>query len=145
MNPLTDPKPDHLRLLAHDEEDLPVVSALLQDAAVRLDDVHYDRRRRRLTLLANRYRWEAGQRSRVRTLLAINHVTAARRRCWPGDPDAVLGLLALRHEAGVLTLVFSGGAEAAVDVECVDLLMEDVSGPWGTWRTPAHERPGETA
>ena len=67
---MSDPD-DRLTLLASDAADLPVVSALVQDAIVRAGDVRWDSRRRRLVLVLSRYRWETNDSTRVRSGLRI--------------------------------------------------------------------------
>ena len=48
-----------LLLRAEDAEDLKILSACVQDMAVKAMDVAWEPKRRRLVLLGNRYRWEA--------------------------------------------------------------------------------------
>src|SRR5438270_488544 len=55
---MADPK--RLRLLAQDPEDLDVVSAAMQDAVLKVGDIAYEAKARRLTIGFNRYRWETG-------------------------------------------------------------------------------------
>lgn len=129
---------ERLHLLAVDGKDLEVVSALMQDAAVRTGDIAYDARAHVLALVANRYRWEARARSRARAGLRIGSVTRARRRNWPTSDEAVLELLAIRADGATLVLDFAGGSSLRLDVEAIDLTMEDLTGPWGTRTTPAH-------
>ena len=127
---------------------MPLLSALLQSATLRLPDIAYDRRARRLVLLVNRYRWEAavhtGAQTRVRAALRIESVLAVQRRDWPDhaghDPGiTVLELLAFTLDGDVLTLTFAGGAALRVTVECADMVLEDVSGPWGAGREPRYQ------
>ena len=54
---MTDRKP--LRLIAEDDADLKVVSAAVQDAVLKADNLKYDRKRRRFTLEVNRFEWES--------------------------------------------------------------------------------------
>ena len=127
-----------LLLLAHDAAEVPTISALFQSAAVRVADIAYDRRARRVVLLASRYRWEVGDRTRVRSALRIESVVAVARRGWPGG-DAVLELLALSLDGDVLTLAFAGAATLRVTVECPDLMLEDVAAPWPASREPRYD------
>jgi hypothetical protein len=134
-----------LQLLAVDPEDLSVLSAALQDAVAKVGDISYEAKARRLTLTFNRYRWEAGNRERVRSALQIGGVLAVKtRKIRRERPDAVVELLALGFEAGeapggVLTLTFAGGGDLRAEVECVDAVLADVSEPWPTPRTPRHD------
>jgi len=136
------PRPDErLLLLAQEPDEVPLLSALAQSATVRAVDVGYDRRAHRLVLLLNRYRWEANDGTRVRSALRIDSVGGVQRRHWPtGDDPAVttLELLAFSQDAGVLTVNFAGGATLRVEIECTDLVLEDISGPWAAGREPRH-------
>lgn len=127
-----------LRLLAHDADEVPTISALVQSAAVRVADIAYDGRARRVVLLLSRYRWEGNDRTRVRSALRIESVVGVTRRQWPA-PDTVLELLALTLADDVLTLAFAGGATLRVMVECPDLTLEDLSAPWPASREPRHD------
>ena len=134
-----------LRLLAEDEADLAVISAALQDAVAKVGDITYEARARRLTIAFNRFRWEAGLRQRVRSALQLGGVLKVEARKIRRDRrDAVLELLAISFErgeapGGVVTLSFAGGGDFRVQVECVDAVLADVSEPWPTPRTPAHD------
>jgi hypothetical protein len=128
---------ERLRLLAADEADLETISALVQDAAVKRSDVAYDAKARRLVIIANRYRWETRQPSRVRSVLRLDSLTGLKRRAWPSS-DTVLDLLALRWENGGIEIDFAGGAALRAEAECIDVELHDLSGPWGTKRTPRH-------
>ena len=130
---------ERLRLIGHEAGDVPVISALMQDAVVRLDDIAFDARARRFALVANRFCWEAKQPLRTRTALRIECVTKARRKNWPAGGDVILALLAIRAEGEGVTLDFAGGASVRLETECVDLALEDLSGPWGAKATPRHE------
>lgn len=129
---------ERLRLLAADAADLETISALMQDAAVKSSDVAYDAKARRLVMIANRYRWETRQPSRVRCALRIDSLTGLKRRNWPSS-DTVLDLLALRWENGGVELDFAGGAALRAEAECIDVELHDLTGPWGTRRTPRHQ------
>lgn len=140
-------QPRGLRLVAHDEEDLRALSAAVQDAVARVGELRHDPRRRTFTAVLNRYRWEAGGRSeRVRAALRADGVVSVRGRGLATDrPNAVANLLALMFTpgaeppAGVLRLVFSGGGEIELAVECLDVSVIDVSRPWSARGRPRHE------
>lgn len=129
---------ERLHLIAAESADVPVLSSLLQDAAVRVADVGFDAKARRFALVGNRYRWEAKEMSRVRCALAVEGVLRLQRKDWPVDPAAILNLLAVRLDGDNLILDFAGGPSLRLDVEAVDLLLDDLTGPWGTHRRPDH-------
>lgn len=134
-----------LQLLAEDQEDLAVLSAALQDAVAKVGDIAFEPRGRRLTIVFNRFRWEAGDRQRVRSALQLGGVLQVQtRRIRRDRRDAIVELLAIGFEpgeapGGVLTLSFAGGGDLRAQVECVDVVLADVSDPWPTPRAPSHE------
>lgn len=137
-----------LRLLAQDSDDVPVISALVQDAVVRPSEVSLDAKQRRFVLLMNRFRWEEAEQEprRVRTALRIEGVMKAARKGWPAsaDQDAVLELLAVtvtpgEDGAATLDLDFAGPAAVRLDVECVEIALEDLTDPWPARAKPAHD------
>jgi hypothetical protein len=134
-----------LRLLAMDADDLGVISAALQDAIVKVGDITFEAKARRLTVAFNRYRWEAGGRARVRSALQLGYVDAVQvRRIRRAPKNAVLELLALAFEpgespGGEVVMTFAGGGDLRARVECVDAALADISPPWPTPRAPAHK------
>ena len=129
---------DRITLLGQNVDDLPVISALLQDATLRCEDLAFDRRARRLVLLVNRFRWEAATLSRVRCALRIDTVTAVQRQNWPIDPAAVLNLLGLSSEDDWLVLTFAANAALRARVEVIEAVIEDIAATWPTSRAPHH-------
>jgi len=135
-----------LKLSALDENDLQTISATLQDAVAQLGDFEFSKTARTFTLALNRFRWEGGRRNeRVRTGLQFAQVTAARsQNLRQGADDAVVNLLSVSFEttdapSGDVVLVFSGGGELRLGVECLDAVMVDVSAPWPASSRPEHE------
>jgi DNA-binding protein YbaB len=140
---MANPKP--LRLLAQDAEDLEIISAAMQDGVMKVGDIAYEKTAKRLTIGFNRYRWEAGGGARVRAGLQFGGVLSVQaRKIRRGAKEAVLELLAMTFTpgeapGGVVTLSFAGGGDLRATVECVEAVLADVSEPWPTPRTPAHE------
>jgi hypothetical protein len=136
-----------LRLIAETADDLAVISALVQDAVARAGEVAWMPRRRRLAMLLNRFRWEdrAGAEregrpfERVRACLFFDNVLAVRGRgVDPRDRKATLSLLRVEFApearegaaGGVVTIALAGGGEIALDVECIEARLVDMSRPW---------------
>lgn len=133
-----------LRLLAQEASDVPVLSALVQDAVLTAGDMSYDRRRRRFAALVNRFRWEDRDEAaregrpfeRVRSLLAVEDVLAAKvMGIDPGRKDEILSILSLAWEPGEdgtgrLVLILAGDGAVALEVEALDARLEDVTRPY---------------
>lgn len=133
-----------LKLLAESQEDLGVLSAALQDAVAKIGDIAFDARARTLTLALNRYRWEAKGAERVRSGLQINGVLGVQsQNLRLGAKDAVVDLLKLEFQdgdlpGGTILLTFAGGGALRLNVECIDVVLADVSAPWPARSKPVH-------
>lgn len=135
-----------LRLLAQDPDDLAVISAALQDAVAKIGDIRWDAQGRTLTLACNRFRWEGGGKTgqRVRSALQLGDVTGVQARKLRRDAkQAVVELLSVAFEpgeapGGAILLTFAGGGDLKVSVDCLDVVLADVSEPWSTPRQPGH-------
>jgi len=138
-----------LKLYAFDAEDLAVLSAHLQDAVLKANDIAYLARERRFALVCNRFDWtaaEAGECQRRRTGLRVERVTAVKARAVPKGEDTVLELLAIHFEpeggespGGTMELVFAGGGAIRLSVECVEAAMDDLGPMWAGVATPKHD------
>jgi hypothetical protein len=141
---------DALKLAALDAEDLAVISAHLQDAVLKVGDIDWRPREKRLLIQLNRFAWEKADRARRgferrRALLHFARVESVRSsRIRRDAPDAVLSLLAVRFEpgdapAGVVDLTFSGGGTLRLSVECIEASLADLGAAWGTQNRPVHQ------
>lgn len=150
-----DADPGPLMLRAEGAEDISVLSMLVQDAVLTGADITFDRKRRQLAMLINRFRWEDAddaQREgrefeRVRSVLVVSDITAIRSDGIDrNDADAVFSLLAMIWEPGEdgmgrLLLEFAGDGTIAVDAECVSIDLRDVTRPYiaPSRHMPRHE------
>lgn len=138
-----------LKLIALDAEDLEVISANVQDAVVKVEDMGFAQADRRFALMLNRFDWTSadgrGKGARKRAALRFDHVTGARTAGYdPRASEGVLELLAIRFEqkdapAGVITLDFAGGGSVALDVECLEARLHDLGAAWAAKAVPAHD------
>ena len=136
-----------LHLTALDADDLPALSAQMQDAVIRVADIHWSVTQKRFLMVANRYAWDAPEdKQRRRTGLRFNFVKNV-RRVGPRVlvRNGVLSLLAMMFEAdktdtlsGFLTLQCSGGHSIRLEVECLDVQLDDLGPAWGTALEPQH-------
>jgi len=140
---------DLLKLVAFDKEDVDVVSAHLQDALVKVADVHWRPAENRLVLALNRFDWEAAIRPEPlyrRRFAALRFDRVLRCQCRNVEPrakDAILNLLAVEFSetdspAGAVTLFFSGGAALRLEVECLEVELADLGPVWTAAQCPDH-------
>ena len=147
---------DSLKFIALDRDDLAVVSTHLQDAIVKVADVIWLPKDKRLVIGLSRFDWEATldpnpKYRRRRSALRFDRVLACKcRQVTSADKDAVLNLLAVEFDetdvpAGTVTLTFSGGAALRLEVECLEAELADLGEVWTTTVCPGHpidDQPG---
>ena len=131
-----------LRLLAEDADDLQIISAALQDAVMRPVDIRWERKARRLTLVLSRFCWECGG-TRVASAMQFGDVQSVKSRRLPRAPESPLELLAIdfmptEAPSGRVIMMFAGGGDLRIDVECLDAVLTDLSDRWPTAAAPAH-------
>lgn len=140
---------DMLKFAVLDEEDLEVVSAHVQDAVVKVADVHWRPQEKRLVVGLNRFDWESAQTAqpqhrRRRAALRFERVLSCKcRHVNPAGKDAVLNLLAVEFNetdppAGTVTLIFSGDAALRLEVECLEAELADLGPTWTAAACPSH-------
>lgn len=141
-----------LALIAADADDLRVISALVQDAVLQATEMRYLRAERRFAALINRFRWEAGDTGgtapeRVQSLLVVGDVTRVRSQgIDPRDRELVLSVLALdwapgEDGCGRLVLTLAGDGAVAIEADCLDVTLKDVTRPYSapSGRAPEHD------
>lgn len=153
----TRPAPDGelLRLVALDAEDLAILSAHVQDAVLRVQDINWLPSEGHFVLAMNRFVWEkaAGgswrKREFERRRSALHLARVERVQSVGIDRkagDAVLSLLAIRFEptdspSGDVVLDFAGGAAIRLGVEVLEAKLTDLGPAWGTPLAPRHVLP----
>lgn len=140
---------DQLKFAVLDEEDLEVVSTHLQDAVVKIADILWRPREKRLVVALNRFDWERAQTSkrencRRRSALRFERVLSCKcRDVNPAVKDGVLNLLTVEFAeidapSGVVELIFSGGAVLRLEVECLEAELADLGPTWTCSGRPVH-------
>lgn len=136
-----------LKLIALDRDDLEVISAHLQDSAVKVSDVYWLPKEKRLVLGVDRFDWltanETKEYRRCRTGLRFERVFSCKARgINPADKDAVLNLLAVDFvesdaPGGEVILTFDGDRALRLQVECLEAEIADIGPTWNC-QCPEH-------
>jgi hypothetical protein len=146
-----------LKLAALDAEDLTVISAHLQDAILRPEDLSYLPGEKRFLMVLRRFDWSAGPKAAPQRRLAglhVERVLSVRTRGLkpgPAAPDATpLSLLAITFTpndppSGHIEILFSGNATIRLEVECVEARMKDLGPAWEATARPGHDAAPDTA
>jgi hypothetical protein len=125
------------KLIALDPDDLAVISAHVQDAAVRVADIIWRQSEKRLVVGMNRLDWDQAiggevAPSRLVSALRFDRVIACKSRNIDLDaPDTGLELLGIEFHAseppgGSAVLMFADGAALRLDVECLECELADL-------------------
>jgi len=139
-----------LKLIAQSEQDMQIISSILQDMTVRIGDMTWLKAEQRFALIGNRFRWEKKgwfrrpKGERVRTAFHLNGISEAKlHRIDPADSDTVLELLDIEaHEQEgrfVFRLNFAGGATVHLEADTVDGLATDMGESWDAIERPRHD------
>jgi hypothetical protein len=147
---------ERLKLRCEDEEDVVVLSSLLQDALVPMAELAWLPAEKCLVFVASRFIWsecidvtlpvgEAGIEcySRQNFGVTIEGVRAVKSRGIDiDDKSRILELLAITAKAeggaAAIELVFAGGAGIRVECERIAVHGQDVGEPWPTLHRPRH-------
>ena len=143
-----------LRLVAMDDEDLQVLSALCQDAVFPASEMQWQRSRQRFGILLNRFRWEdipvadRGRRTpeRVQCVLAVENVLrVASQGVTQGDADTILSVLSVTFEpdgkgGGGILLTLAGDGAIRLSVSELEVALRDVTRPYAavSGKVPDH-------
>jgi hypothetical protein len=125
------------KLIALDADDLAVISAHVQDAAVRVADIIWRQGEKRLVIGMSRIDWDQSIEGEVtpRRLLAalrFDRVLACKSRDIDLEAaDAGLELLGIEFHAadapsGSAVLIFASGGALRLDVECLEVELADL-------------------
>jgi hypothetical protein len=143
-----------LQLVALDQEDLKILSALAQDAVFPASEMAWDSGRRRFSMLLNRFRWEDAQAGspasrpveRVQSVLSVTDVLKVQSQgIAQTDKEAILSLLSVSFTEkedgmGRVEFTLAGDGAIALEVETLNITVQDVTRPYvaPSKMTPEH-------
>ncbi|MGM4916500.1 DUF2948 family protein [Tardiphaga sp. 813_E8_N1_3] len=125
------------KLIALDADDLAVISAHVQDAAVNVGDIIWRQSEKRLVVGMSRLDWDqaiSGEVTprRLVSALRFDRVLACKSRDIDLDtPDIALELFGIEFHpgeapSGSAVLMFAGGGALRLDVECLEVELADL-------------------
>ena len=134
-----DGKEKPLKLLARDKDDLAIISTFCQDAIAERKEMLFEANKKTFSLLLRRFRWEDADEAerlsrpfeRVQSVLMIRSVEGVKTSGFHHEAkDLAFELIGIRNEGDFIYLSFAGEGELAAKVECVDVVLADVSRPY---------------
>ena len=150
--------PSPLKLRAQTEDDLALMSGLLQDALIPGADMRYEATDRQFVAVLNRFCWErdgaldekdetdanTGPYHRTHAALVMDGIGAIKSRgITLSDSRHLLNLLSVHMGDGEIELLFSG--DVALRAECAEIRvrLQDLGEPWPTQWRPHHGHDAE--
>lgn len=144
-----------LKLLALDSDDLAIISAHVQDAVLKVKDIDWQPKDKRLVIAINRFAWE-NEKPRgffKRRTIPERHFAVLRfdrvekiqsRNISSNKAEEVLSLLAIQFEEGdnpqgTIQLQFSGDCALRLNVECIECQLGDLGPVWQAKNRPNHD------
>lgn len=142
-----------LKLHALDEEDLAVISAHLQDAIMRVQEMTYLPQQQRFAAVLNRFDWldaelnggKRGRYQRRQAALRFDRVLDAKiQNISAQRNDGIYELLTIQFQptdppSGEVLLIFAGDAAIRLSVECIEAELRDLSAAWRARSKPRHQ------
>lgn len=146
-----------LRLKAESTDDLAVISTYVQDAVGQNAEISWMAKKHRFAILLNRFRWEDQANAenqnrpyeRVQSMLVVDSaLKVSAQGLDPNDKDMAFELLSIAFQAaddgaGQIILTLAGDGAIALDVECLDVTLSDVSRPYVARSTHVPSHPDE--
>ena len=144
---------DLLKLIALDEEDLKVISAHLQDAILKVQDMTFIPQENRFAAVLNRFDWRTANEKaapggehfeRRQCAVRFEKVQHAQfKGLSPANGAEVLELLSVSFDpgeapSGHITLTFAGGPAVRLQVDCIEAELRDLGPSWKTAHKPEH-------
>ncbi|MGB7318428.1 MAG: DUF2948 family protein [Planktotalea sp.] len=139
-----------LNIGAQDEDDLKIISALVQDAVFPANEMRFFAGEQRFAMLVNRFRWEDGGKrapERVQSMLHFSDVSAVSSQGIDrSDKDMILSILSAEFEpgeapSGHVILTLAGDGAIRLSVEALEVTLKDVTRPYvaPSKKTPSHD------
>ena len=135
-----------LKIMAHDSEDLDVLSVFMQDAIIPLTGMDFDKQAGVFKVCASRFRWDLklkGSQSAERTHAGVSFHTvesvAFRGFSRSENQCHSLELLAIRYDDPYIYLVFAADAQIRLTVKEINVRLKDVDDAWPVIHQPDHK------
>jgi hypothetical protein len=143
-----------LKLRVEDEDDLSVVSSLLQDALVAVEDMALlpasdANLHQQFVLITSRFCWEKSCQdtqsslaaARTHTALIIDRVKSVQYKGIDrDDKNLILSLLAIaKDQENFVSIYFAGEGVLRIEIDHLSCVLHDMAEPWPTKFVPHHK------
>ena len=140
-----------LSLRCEKNQDIKVISSLLQDSLVSNADIYFERTEKTFAFIANRFCWEKvssknPKTSYYRVLSGINvqNVISVKQKNLiqkkNNETTLFYNLLTIEYDSvsNEITLIFSQGISVKLNISKLNLFIRDLNEPYPTQQIPEH-------
>ena len=140
-----------LSLRCEKDQDIKVISSLLQDSLVSNADIYFERTQKTFAFIANRFCWERvssknSDFSYYRVLSGVNiqNVISVKQKNLiqkkNNETALFYNLLTIEYDSvsNEITLVFSQGISVKLNISQLNLFIRDLNEPYPTQQIPEH-------
>jgi len=133
-----------LKLKAESLSDLEVIASAVQDSILRMNEIKYNQAGRYMTFRFLRFLNESNSSARLQSGLRVDGVMSVRSRGLNTlDKNFMAVLLDInftkkQSPAGIINFIFADQIEIQADVECIDMILADLTDAKKTNKKPKH-------
>lgn len=136
-----------LKILAHDCEDLEVLSTFMQDAIIPLSGMDFDPQKGVFKIFASRFRWDKNliqgskDMERIHSGMSFHMVEKVEFKGFSRQEDQgrSLELLTMQYEAPFVYLIFAQEAQIRLTVKEINARLKDADDAWPAMHQPEHK------
>ena len=134
-----------IHLYGSDIEDYEVLSSLIQDAAIPISEMKFDKVEKQFFLVCSRFSWESklqhGGNKRIVSGICFDNVIEVKKKNFPSfNSENILNFLTLKKVRGFIELIFSNNILIKLVGNNISFRIDDLNKEWPTIFSPNHKK-----
>ena len=134
-----------IHLYGSDIEDYEVLSSLIQDAAIPISEMKFDKVEKQFFLVCSRFSWESKLQNkgnkRIVSGICFDNVIEVKKKNFPSfNSENILNFLTLKKERGFIELIFSNNILIKLVGNKISFRIDDLNKEWPTIFSPNHKK-----
>ena len=132
-----------IHLYGSDVEDCEVLSSLIQDAAIPISEMKFDKVEKQFFLVCSRFSWESRLQNkgnkRIVSGICFDNVIEVKKKNFPSfNSENILNFLTLKKVRGFIELIFSNNILIKLVGNNIPFRIDDLNKEWPTIFSPNH-------
>lgn len=134
-----------IHLYGSDVEDYEVLSSLIQDAAIPISEMKFDKVEKQFFLVCSRFSWESKLQNkgnkRIVSGICFDNVIEVKKKNFPSfNSERILNFLTLKKGTGFIELIFSNDILIKLVGNNISFRIDDLNKEWPTIFSPNHKK-----